>query len=402
MRLAMLQAEWNAKIGTPCEFILLNQPNKRAGGFQQGVDFARVDPARGDQIEQRQQLRNMLLANGPRGTTPMTMRLAEIYRRIESSLPELTKARQRVMVVIVTDGLPTNEYAGTSTEVDRRMFIDILRRICNDLPVHIVIRLATEDHEVVEFFDRIDNEAELALEVLDDIESEAKEVCRKGNIWLTYSPLIQTIREGGTFVKIFDFIDERRLTTMEALLLAHLLLQEEGDDPPPVDPWKFAKFVEERVRKYDHVYEPVTQRMVPVIEATAFRMQVVPYQAWIPLPWARKGITPRIKGAWYKHPIAYLRGGRRRHEVFVTNTDLERASLEAGLWDAKAGAAGEDIVPEVVPDPTADFFPGAHADAGNCVPVAAVDAPVAEKAQGNSGECGEEDIDVGHNHMVMI
>mmetsp|Transcript_176812 Transcript_176812/g.561421 ORF Transcript_176812/g.561421 Transcript_176812/m.561421 type:complete len:206 (+) Transcript_176812:1394-2011(+) len=138
---------------------------------------------------------------------------------------------------------------------------------------------------------------------------------------------------------------------MEALLLAHLLLQQENDGPPPVDPWKFVKYVEQRIKQFDLVYEPLTQRMTPVIEVINLRTHILPLKSLI--PFRRQGITPRIKGAWYRHPLAYIRGGRRRrNEQYVNSMDLERASLEAGLAALSGAASGaqpranlEDIVP---------------------------------------------------------
>lgn len=344
--MAMQQAEWNAKVGTPCEFFLLNPPSKREGGFRQGVDFVRIDALQGDEVQQRMELRNMLMATGPRGTTPLSLRLAELYRRVELEQAELNRAQQRVIIVIVTDGLPTSEYNGDSSQVDRTMFVDILRRLCTDLPVNIVVRLTTEEDSVIDFYGRVDDEPELALEVLDDIESEAREVCRKGNVWLTYSPLIQTIREGGTFVKLFDVIDERRLTTMEALLLAHLLVQEEGDGPPPIEPRKFCQYVEQRVTKFELAYEPLTRRMTPVVEIANLRAHVIPLTGC--LPFYNSGITPRVKGAWWRHPLAYLRRRRKYEQKWVGGLD------GAGQLDVLAasgmGAEGsrsrlEDIVP---------------------------------------------------------
>merc|ERR1712025_1396566 len=67
------------------------------------------------------------------------------------------------------------------------------------------------------------------------------EIYSQGNGWLTYSPLLHRIREGGTFVKLFDLLDERQLTPTEVSLFTQLLLRREGDAPMPRTAVEFCK-----------------------------------------------------------------------------------------------------------------------------------------------------------------
>ena len=53
------------------------------------------------------------------------------------------------------------------------------------LPVSTVIRLCTDDDEVVNFYNSLDENLELNMDVLDDFVGEAKEIHSK-NKWLTY------------------------------------------------------------------------------------------------------------------------------------------------------------------------------------------------------------------------
>jgi len=275
--MATQQAAWNARIGTPCEFVLLNPPAKRPkGAFSGGVDFVRIDPGQGDLATQQLGLQHMLRATVPKGPTPLAERLSELYGRIARDATELAAAGQRVVLVIATDGLPTGSYSGVSTEMDKARVAEQLRRITGDLPVHVVIRLTTDDDDVVAFYNNLDEELELPLEVLDDIESEAKEVAAQGNQWLTYSPVIHTLREGGTFVKLFDLLDERRLTNVEVLLLSRMLLQDESQAPLPRDPEDFVGYVETQLEKTEWVYDPLKRRMAPCINVYHLRRAVVP------------------------------------------------------------------------------------------------------------------------------
>merc|ERR1711904_136279 len=120
-----------------------------------------------------------------------------------------------------------------SSDSQKRELVQILKRLGFELSVFIVIRLTTDNDSVVDYYNQVDAELELPLEVIDDIKSEAKEIRSQLNGWLTYSPLLHKIREGGTFVKLLDLLDERRLTPTEVSVLAQLLLRREQEEPMP-------------------------------------------------------------------------------------------------------------------------------------------------------------------------
>jgi len=150
-----------------------------------------------------------------------------------------------------------------------------MRQLSIDLPVFLVIRLCTDEDDVVAFYNRIDEEEELPLEVIDDLESEAQEICDKGNDWLTYSPMIHMIREGGTFVKLFDLLDERKLNPLEARLLAGHLLQLEDWAPLPLsDVKEFTNKAADYLQKMEKVYDPLQRRMKPSIDMRKLRQAV--------------------------------------------------------------------------------------------------------------------------------
>lgn len=148
----------------------------------------------------------------PKGVTPLIDHIETIHGRVAEIAGALASKGQAAVIVIATDGLPT-DHAGTTTNDIRRAFVQSLQRL-QSLPVWIVIRLCTDDREVVDFYNSLDSELEMSLEVLDDFLSEVAEV-RRVNPWLNYTMPLHRIREMGYQHRVFDLLDERPLNKDE-------------------------------------------------------------------------------------------------------------------------------------------------------------------------------------------
>ena len=116
------------------------------------------------------------------------------YSILTPLISQLRATGQKVSVIIATDGLPTDQ-DGYCNKHTKDQFIASLRSL-EGLPVWIVIRLCTDEDEIVDFYKEIDRQLELSVEVLSDYICEAEDVYEH-NKWLNYGT---SMRRSTTFV----------------------------------------------------------------------------------------------------------------------------------------------------------------------------------------------------------
>eukprot|EP00957_Ditylum_brightwellii_P169270 12883393-Ditylum_brightwellii.AAC.1 len=140
-------------------------------------------------------------------------------------------------------------------------FVRAMRSL-EGLPVWIVIRLCTDEEDIVDFYGDLDDQLELSLDVLDDFEAEAKEVYEH-NKWLNYGLPIHRMRELGFNDRVFDLIDERPLMKGELRQFFFLLFGEENFDgiPDPSIDWPgFVSDIERLLAMEDRQWDPVKKQ----------------------------------------------------------------------------------------------------------------------------------------------
>ena len=171
------------------------------------------------------------------GCTPLVSHILAIYQEVSQMAPELRRIGKNVVIIIATDGLPTDE-RGYGGPQHNQEFVDALR-LLEGLPVWVIVRLCTDEEEVVDFYNDLDNQLELSLEVLDDFSGEALEVTGE-NPWLNYALPLHRLREMGYHDRVFDMLDERPLTKTEIRDFCALLFGKENFDgvPDPSLDWK--------------------------------------------------------------------------------------------------------------------------------------------------------------------
>uniref|UniRef100_A0A6U3RGZ2 VWFA domain-containing protein n=1 Tax=Ditylum brightwellii TaxID=49249 RepID=A0A6U3RGZ2_9STRA len=244
----------------PTEFRLLN----KSGGVAQEFSVAVSGPA---YIQQDvKNATNIMRKARPGGVTPLTRHIKEIHKKVSSMAPQLNAEGKRVAIIIATDGLPTDERGQGGTHV-RNEFVQSLRSL-EGLPVWVVIRLCTDEDSVVEFYDALDQQLEISLELLDDFIGEAKEIYAQ-NTWLNYALPLHRLREMGFHDRIFDLLDERAFTKSEVRDFCYMLFGEEHFDgvPDPVVDWAgFVEFITELLKKEKPKWNPMLKRRTPWID----------------------------------------------------------------------------------------------------------------------------------------
>lgn len=123
---------------------------------------------------------------------------------------QLRSNGQKACVVIFTDG------ESSDGDVAQAM------RPLKDLPVYVVLRLCTDDDRVVQYWNGIDSQLELDMDVLDDFCGEGKEV-HEHNPWLNYGEPLHRLREFGLHVKEVDLLDEKKLSLEQVRLFTNLM-----------------------------------------------------------------------------------------------------------------------------------------------------------------------------------
>jgi hypothetical protein len=142
------------------------------------------------------------LEGSPQGRTPLCRHIREITEQIRAAAPTLSANGHKATVVICTDG--------ESSDGDVAAAISPLK----DLPVQIVLRMCTDEEKISEYWNTVDSQLEIGLDILDDFAGEAKEVTT-ANPWLVYGEPLHRLREWGVSIKEFDLLDESKLSSEE-------------------------------------------------------------------------------------------------------------------------------------------------------------------------------------------
>lgn len=253
---AQYHAQMAGLLQAPTKFKLLNPPGhvpQCYGVGELGLDM--VD-------EEIQSFFNTLSETHPSGVTPLAWHLRDIYKMLAPMRDELRAEGKQVVVCLATDGLPTDErgYTGERITAD---FERALQKLLHDMPVWMVVRLCTDEEPILKYYEKLDAELELNLEVLDDFRDEAKEV--KGyNPWLTYGLPLHRCREMGFHHRLLDLLDERKLTLDEVCDFLRLLFGNSAIQTDPHADWEtFMVELKSLLSSEERTYNSIRKKLTP-------------------------------------------------------------------------------------------------------------------------------------------
>jgi len=235
-----------AHLAAPTEFRLLNPP----GGGSLQVLQCGVGPEPTSEIREVEKM----LHTSPKSTTPLCAQIRAVVERVKQEEQVLRAKGRRCVVVIASDG------QASDGDVEAA-----LRPLCS-LPVWLVVRLCTDEDQVVEYWNEIDEHLEKEIDVIDDHAGEAAEV-NGHNPWLTYGAPLHRLREWGSSAKVLDFLDERPLSRPELCQIVGLIWGRDAAAtlPSPSDWSAFKGALAAVIQRGGEVWDTLRNRRRPWI-----------------------------------------------------------------------------------------------------------------------------------------
>ncbi len=230
------------KAQAPCEFRLLNQLSPKFVGDNS------MDPDHGNY----RAVQNVFKNKTPTGGTPLCRHITDVVNYIKFHEARLREDGQVISLVICTDGMSSDGNV-----------VDAMRPL-KHLPCMVVIRLCTDEDAVITYWDSVEKDLEMELDIVDDFFGEGSGV-RDVNPWINYGLPLQRLREFGVKVKELDMIDERKLTTQQMIKYLSILFNcEVSTIPQPDFDWgTFEKWVKDNNTKVQNTFNPNSSKNSP-------------------------------------------------------------------------------------------------------------------------------------------
>lgn len=151
------------------------------------------------------------LSAEPSGQTPLCAQLSDVITQVRNMSDQLRMINKIAVMIIMTDG--------GATDGD---IVDILKPL-EGLPLKIIVRIYTDEVDVIEYWSHINSQLDIEIYVLDSLEGEATTVIERNN-WLTYGEPLHRLREFGILLPGMDKMAYKQLSKKEIGFICQLIL----------------------------------------------------------------------------------------------------------------------------------------------------------------------------------
>lgn len=135
-----------------------------------------------------------LLSEAPRADSPICKAVNEVVTKMKAMEEELRMNEKKALLIILTDG--------ASSDGD---IVAALKQL-EDMPIQIIVRVATDDNVVIEYWNDVNTAIDINVLMLEELEHEGAQI-EEMNSWLTYGPALQRAREYGVVLPFLDNAD---------------------------------------------------------------------------------------------------------------------------------------------------------------------------------------------------
>lgn len=172
-----------------------------------GIDISFLNRGTYENVKDEHQI-DMMFVDNPNGRTDILTPLKEIYAK-----HSIKRAKKPLLILLFTDGRPTNKYGDEVDENGRTMIqnlSDLLKQKDEDVFVNII--LCTDDDSVVNEYEKIDKDDDNKnIDLNDDYKSQQKKIksIQGQNFDFSYGDYITKCMLG-SIVPELDKLDEKQ------------------------------------------------------------------------------------------------------------------------------------------------------------------------------------------------
>ena len=259
-------ADYNIKRNMKSAYYLLNSRNKI---WVEDDDYVVIDPSESNYGSKMTILKTIILdTKNIRGNTPLDEITDYFITSLKSFIDKEHYDQIPICYNILTDGIPNCKLR----------FENRLKNLSKNYNIFLVINLCTDDEDIIDYYNDLDKTIgnELSgMDVIDDLETEQKEVMCAGNNFITYSNEIHICRMAGCYSIISDLLDEESLK----LFYINKLCKELVGCPKDLPHWENrVEYIQQLNSLNKNVYNLHLEKFTPLLYTSKIDWMIWTYQ----------------------------------------------------------------------------------------------------------------------------